>query len=353
MKIAVDAFGGDHAPTAVIEGARSAVQEARKDTDPLSILLIGNLKQLEPHLPQKLEDNIELFDIPAREGDLFLDPLSEGENPNSAIRTALRLHRENIVQGVVSAGSTGAQVVASLLELEKCPGITRPAVGTILPTRTGPCVLIDIGASLVATPHQLVQFASLGHVYATELIGLKNPRIGLLNVAKEANLGDRAAVQAHTLLTSSGFNFIGFVEGRDIPLGVADVIVTNGMVGNVLLKFIEGIPALLVPLLPASVSDAVRQTIIKLMDFQPLGGEPLLGVKGVSIICHGASDARSISASIKKAVMIADLKLSDRIQSFLEGRFDSYISQVKYLRSFRRSLRAQWRSVKKIQDEDS
>ncbi len=353
MKIAVDAFGGDKAPTAVIQGAMSAIRDSVKDPEPIQIALVGNIERLSHYMPASYDDGLELVDVlPPPEAEIA-DPLLEGDNPASAIRTALRLHREKVVDGVVSAGSTGSQVMASLLELEKCPGITRPAVGTTLPTKEGPCFIIDIGASLVATPHHLVQFASLGHVYATDIIGIENPRIGLLNVGKETMTGDRAAVQAYALLKTSGFNFIGFVEGRDIPLGAADVVVTNGLVGNVLVKFAEGLPALLTHLLPASVSEAVRRAISDRMDYQPLGGEPLLGVKGVSIICHGASDARAIAASIKKAALIARLRLDDRIQSFLEGRFDSYMSQIKYLRSFRRSLRAQWRSSKKTPGEES
>ena len=172
----------------------------------------------------------------------------------------------------------------------------------------------------------------------SELLGIKEPRIGVLNVGLENTVGDRSTVEAHRLLSESGYNFAGFVEGRDLPEGIADVVVTNGFVGNILLKYTEGLPGLLGKVIPKEYSE-VQKIIKEQFDYQSYGGEPLLGVKGVSIICHGASSAVAISASIRQAARMAKLQIHRKLEIFLTQKFDSYFSQVKYLRSFRRSFR--------------
>ncbi|NQT35789.1 phosphate acyltransferase PlsX [bacterium] len=339
MKIALDAFGGDNAPQAIIEGAINAVnEEPPPEIDKLNITLVGNRLEIEKHLKEKLPDSINVLDIPLKTDSNDQDPHADGDDKDSAIRTALRLHKAGKFDAVVSAGNTGAQVIASLMELEKIPGITRPAVGSFLPTAGGQCFLLDVGASLVASPHHLVQFATMGHVYVHQMLGINEPRIGVLNTGKEDSIGERNAVEAHALLAESGFNFTGFVEGRDLPLGVADVVVTNGFVGNVLLKFMEGFPALLRKLSSTESIDSLK-SILKELDYQQFGGEPLLGVRGISIICHGSSSAQSITASILRAARMSKLKIYEKLDTFLAHKFDSYFSRVKYLRSFRRTFR--------------
>ncbi len=298
------------------------------------IVLIGNREAAIQQLVDDLPD-CEFIDVPDHSEKIKADPLSAGSVSDSAIRTALRMHRDGDIDAVISAGSTGAQVVASIEELDKCPGITRPAIGTFLPTAKEQLFLLDVGGSLVATPHQLVQFAVMGHVYASQIRRLPEPRIGVLNVARESNLGERNAIEAHSLLSDSGFNFIGFVEARDILAGVADVVVTNGFVGNSLLKFLEGLPILM----RKFCEDDMIRKIEKKLDYQSNGGEPLLGVNGLSMVCHGASTATAIAASIKKSFHLAPLKLHEKLESFLVDKFASYFSQVKYLRSFRRSFK--------------
>lgn len=179
----------------------------------------------------------------------------------------------------------------------------------------------------------------MGSVYVREFLGISEPRIGLINVGGEAFVGDRTVVEAHRLLTESGFNYVGFVEGRDIPTGAADVLVTNGFVGNVLLKFAEGVPKL-VASLAGGLSDEAKAIIARGLDYNAYGGEPLLGVKGVSIICHGASKDRAIAQGIFQAARIAKMDIHHRIEEFLVDKFASYFSQVKYLGSFRRSLKS-------------
>lgn len=341
LNLALDAFGGDKAPSITIAGAIRAISEHSLETnEKYEVTLVGSYKDLQPYLPKILPDGLKFLDVASHESPTEKGNNLAGTDPNSAIRTAMRLHAEGVFDAVVSAGSTGAQVLASLFELEKCSGITRPAIGTLLPTATGKCLLIDVGASLVASPHHLVQFAAMGGVYVSELLQIGNPRIGLINVAGEASGGDRTAVEAHKLLSESGFNFVGFVEGRDIPDGVSDVAVTNGFVGNILLKFAEGIPSLLNKILPSATSESIRMALHDSFDYHAFGGEPLLGVKGVSVICHGASSERAIASALNQAAKISVLKLPDKIEDFLSKKFTTYYSQVKYLRSFRRDMRS-------------
>ncbi len=339
MKIALDTFGGDNAPQATIEGAINAVsEELPPGIDKLHITLVGNRLEIDKHLKEKLPDSIDVLNIRRKPERSIQNPHADGDDKDSAIRTALRLHNAGEFDAVVSAGDTGAQVIASLIELEKIPGITRPAVGSFLPTASGQCFLLDVGASLVASPHHLVQFATMGHVYVHQMLRINEPRIGVLNTGKEDSIGERNAVEAYALLSESGFNFAGFVEGRDLPMGVADVVVTNGFVGNVLLKFMEGFPALLRKMSSTESVDSLK-SILKELDYQKFGGEPLLGVRGISIICHGSSSAQSITASIMRAASMSKLKIYEELETFLAHKFDSYFSRVKYLRSFRRTFR--------------
>ncbi|MBM3327257.1 MAG: phosphate acyltransferase [Calditrichaeota bacterium] len=338
MKIALDAMGGDEAPEALVTGAKLALEISASKCPNLQIILFGPKSTLEPHFEQGLPERLEFYDISDSESSSD-DPHIAGADPDSIIRTALRKHREGFCDAVVSAGPTGAQVLASLLELEKCSGITRPAVGAALPALYGCCYLIDVGASLVASAHHLVQFAAMGIIYAREILNIAEPRVGLLNVGVEEQIGERNVIEAYRLLTESGFLFVGNVEGCDVLKGKAEVIVTNGFTGNVLLKFLEGVPEFLTKLLKPAEDERLLNHLDRQLDYQQFGGEPLLGIRGVSIICHGASSPRAIASAILRAAMIVEKRLPEKIESFLEGKFTSYFSRIKYLRSFRRGLR--------------
>lgn len=318
MKIALDAFGGDFAPEATIGGALLACHKADlSDHSDLEVYLVGKKERIREHLGSGYSDRIRIFDAP---NDALVDltnPHAAGKDENSAIRRALREHQKGNFDAVVSAGTTGTQVVATLLELKKCSGITRPAVGSTFPTATGSCFVVDVGARLVASAHHLVQYATMGHVYAQEILGKTNPKIGLLNIGHEQQIGKKSAIDAYKLLSESRFNFIGFVEGHDIPAGKADVVITNGVVGNVLLKYTEGLPTLLQKLLPKDCDNHIREEISRRFDSQAFGGEPLLGVKGVSIICHGSSSSRAISSAIMQAERISEVKLHEKIEAFI------------------------------------
>ncbi|MCF7811311.1 phosphate--acyl-ACP acyltransferase [bacterium] len=340
MEIALDLFGGDHAPLTNVEGAKIAVAEASGSyPGGLTVVLVGSRKKLGNKMVSGLPDEISVLDINGKDGSTADDPHAAGNDPNSPIRTALRLHKEGKFAAVVSAGTTGSQLIASLHELERIPGITRPAIGSFIPTITGKSYLLDIGASLTASPYHFVQFAAMGHVYTKEMLGIEEPSIGILNVAHEGNVGDKNAILARQLLKETNFNFKGFVEGNDIPKGVVDVIITNGFIGNIILKFAEGFPAVLKQRLSGLSSIEIDKLMQENFDYESFGGEPLLGVKGVSVICHGASTPRAIATGILKAAEIARLKFHEKLEDFLLTKFDSYLSQVKYLRSFKRSLR--------------
>lgn len=340
MKIALDTFGGDNAPNSTIEGAQLAIEiNLKQGFDDLEITLFGNKELINKHIKGTLSHRINIEDIIDCPEDDEEDPYSSGENPESAIRTALRRHRKGQFDAVVSAGPTGTQVVASLLELEKCKGITRLAIGSRIPTVKGFSFLLDVGANLVASPHQLVQFAALGHVYVEQIFEKKSPSIGVLNVGKERKIGDRSVITANALLKESHFNYIGFVEGRDIPLGLADIVVTNGFLGNVLLKYTEGLPSLLKKILDIQEDTHDAILIKKQLDFESFGGEPLLGLKGVSIICHGASSSNAIASALIRTRKIVNKQLHKKTEVFLTDHFDDEFKKVTDLRSFRKSLR--------------
>jgi glycerol-3-phosphate acyltransferase PlsX len=258
LKIALDALGGDDAPRVTVAGALLALNQAAEAGIPdLEIVLIGDNRALKHVLPKSLPPGLSIYHVAGNTGQHKENYGGDGENPNSPIRMAMRLHNLGQFDAVVSAGSTTAQVLASMLELEKCHGITRPAIGSVMPTINGYCFMLDLGASLVATPHHLVQFAAMGLVYTREVLNITEPRIGLLNVGTEEDVGERAVVEAYRLLKDSGFNFVGFIEGRDIIKDKADVIVTNGFVGNVLLKFAESLPGLIRSFLPPELDRAL------------------------------------------------------------------------------------------------
>ena len=290
------------------------------------VTLIGDRSKLKEVNFDGYDDQIELFDVPGK----FFDesnPQAAGKAENSPIRVALRLHKEEHFDAVVSAGSTGAQVVASLTELGLCNGVKRPAIGSLLPTANGFCLLLDVGASLVAGPRQLVQFAVMGYLYSKEMLGLKNPRIGLLNVGRESGVGPKSVKMANKILESSSFEYIGFVEGREIMNGDVDVIVTNGLVGNILLKYAEGFPGFLEQVLPESMAKTVNLQIKEKMDYQLFGGEPLLGVKGVSVIGHGASSALALSSALIKAGNLVKAELHNKIESFMIKKLGDFIPE--------------------------
>ncbi|HHW44976.1 phosphate acyltransferase PlsX [Desulfofundulus thermobenzoicus] len=308
MKIAVDAMGGDHAPGEIVQGAVEAVRECGQE-----IVLVGDREKITAILGGKPPREIEIFHAP--------EAIAMGEHPAVAVRRkrqssivqAVKLVKEGEAQGLVSAGSTGAAMAASLLGLGRIRGIDRPAIASILPNRNGQTVLVDAGANVDCKPDNLLQFAIMGSLYAEKILGIQNPRVGLLNVGEEETKGNELTLATFPLLRDSHLHFIGNVEGRDVFAGTVDVVVCDGFVGNIVLKAGEGLAAALIHMIKEEITRswlAKMGTVMTLpalkpfsrrLDYAEYGGAPLLGVNGVVIISHGSSSARAIKNAIKRA----------------------------------------------------
>jgi len=331
-RIALDAMGGDHAPQATVAGALLAVAEL----DPAhSVVLVGRSAIIEQTLDEALRgehaalatfrDRLLVVDAPEIIEMAEKPSAAIRAKPNSSMMVGLRMHAEGACDAFVSAGNTGAQMAASMVLLRLYEGLKRPAIVTIFPTAEKPVVVLDAGANVDCSAAELVQFARLGAVYAHDMLGRANPAVGLLNIGEEAEKGNAVTKEAHALLAQSGLHFVGNVEGRDLPAGhnhqsALDVVVCDGFVGNAILKFYEAVAPLMVGLLVKAglpkdrIMGALRQ-----LDYSEYGGAPLLGVRGVSIICHGRSSPRAIASAIKVAVQAVDNHLAEHIGKRLAG----------------------------------
>ncbi len=297
-------MGGDGAPRAPIEGALAAASEAVAE---LEILLVGDPAAIASVLPDPSKCGFRV--VPATEMIAMDEPpaLAVRRKKDSSIVVGLELQRAGEANAFISAGSTGAVMAASLLILKRLPGVDRPAIGAVFPTADSPTLVLDSGANMNVRPRHLRQFAHLGSIYISDLMGIEKPRVGLLNVGIEEAKGDELAVAAFELLRSDGaINFVGNIEGHQIIDGSCDVLVCGGFVGNVLLKFYESIAGFVVKLLHGDEhpgqNDADLERVFRVLDYAEYGGAPLLGVNGVSIVCHGASSPRAIKNAIGVAV---------------------------------------------------
>ncbi|MBS3978161.1 MAG: phosphate acyltransferase PlsX [Syntrophomonadaceae bacterium] len=330
MRIAVDAMGGDNAPGEIVKGAVEAARSGIAD-----ILLVGNELQVEAELAKypKLHN---LSIVHASEVIGMDEPPAAAlrKKKDASITIATRLVKDGEAGGLVSAGSTGAQVSVALLGLGRIPGIQRPAIATVLPTLRGGKLMLDVGANTDCKPQNLLQFALMGSIYANRVMGISDPKIGLLNIGTEINKGNELTQAAYELLAAAPINFIGNYEARDIPSGEADVIVCDGFVGNSLLKFGEGLIMSLFSMLQAEMAGSVRtrlgaalmlpgfKSIKKKLDYEEYGGAPLFGVQGISIVCHGSSRAKAITNAVQMAVQC----LSSRFVDQLGGEIDQGVA---------------------------
>jgi glycerol-3-phosphate acyltransferase PlsX len=332
-RIALDAMGGDYAPDATIAGALQALTEldpthtlqlvGREEVirDRIAALTAADHAAAKDHLG-RLEivhapDVIEMGDKPTQ---------AVRSKPNSSMVVGLRLQAEGQSDAFVSAGSTGAQMAASTVILKLHTGLTRPAIGTLFPTAGNPIVVLDSGANVDCDAHELLQFARLGAVYAEDILARKKPVVGLLSIGEESEKGNAVVKEANQLLREAGLNFQGNIEGRDLPMGRSDrgpidVVICDGFVGNVLLKFYEAIAPMIVGLLAKHLQADPKQLAagLKQFDYNEYGGAPLLGVRGVSIICHGKSSATAIKNGIRLAAGAVESKMSDHIGRRLAG----------------------------------
>jgi glycerol-3-phosphate acyltransferase PlsX len=306
MRIVLDAMGTDDAPRIEVAGAIEALREYESDVE---LILVGDREVIDAELarhevvPNRISvhhapDRVQAHDSPAS---------VIRTKPNSSIVVGLELQRKRDADAFVSAGSTGAVMATSLFKLRPLPGVDRPTIGTLLPTAEEQCLLVDAGANVDCKPQHLVQFAHLGNIYAREIMGRPKPRIGLLNIGKEPGKGDELSAAAYEVLNSEdSLNFVGNLEGQDIIEGVCDVVVCDGFVGNVLLKFYESVAQFIVGLIKTELGALTENSldfdrIFRILDYSETGGAPLLGVGGVSVICHGGSSAKAIRNAIRVA----------------------------------------------------
>jgi len=325
-RIALDAMGGDHAPAAPIAAALLALQELGPDHH---IQLVGQSSVIRAQLDAQLAGAEPLVREAAARLEIIEAPqvIEMTDKPSVAIRgkpessmaVGLRLQAEGRSDAFVSAGNTGAQMAASAFILRLHAGLSRPAIGTVLPTAADPVVVLDAGANVDCSAAELVQFARLGHVYARDILGRPSPAVGLLSIGQEAEKGNAAVKEAHQLLLGAGLNFIGNVEGRDIPMascdrGRVDVVVCDGFTGNVLLKLYEGVAPMLFGILAKAgfAKDELKRAL-GVLDYAAYGGAPLLGVKGVSIICHGKSSPIAIKNGILVGLRAVESRMSQHI----------------------------------------
>ncbi|MFO7318720.1 MAG: phosphate acyltransferase PlsX [Limnochordia bacterium] len=309
-RIAVDAMGGDHAPEAIVGGAVLAAREL-----PVEILLVGEESRLKP-LAEASQAPANVSVVHASEV-IAMDahPVEAVRRQrDSSIVVAARLVKAGEADALVSAGSTGAAMACTFLEWGRIKGIDRPAISAVLPTLDGACIMLDVGAQVDCHPRNLAQFAVMGSLYAQLVLGIERPRVGLLNNGEEEGKGCELVREAYPLLAGmDDLNFIGNVEGRDILAGKADVVVCDGFVGNVVLKFAEGMGAVIFDLLREAVSRSTRtrlgglllrpalKELWRKMDYTEYGGAPLLGVQGVCIISHGSSNEKAVKNAIRVA----------------------------------------------------
>nr|B8HY55.1 RecName: Full=Phosphate acyltransferase; AltName: Full=Acyl-ACP phosphotransacylase; AltName: Full=Acyl-[acyl-carrier-protein]--phosphate acyltransferase; AltName: Full=Phosphate-acyl-ACP acyltransferase [Cyanothece sp. PCC 7425] len=325
-RIAVDAMGGDHAPDQIVAGALRAREELE-----VEVLLVGDPDQI--HSAVKHHNNSSAIEIVPAEGviEMHEEPLSGiKRKPRASINVAMNLVKEKQADAVVSAGHSGAAMAAALLRLGRLPGIDRPAIGAVLPTLIpGKAVLIlDVGANVDCRPKFLEQFALMGTIYSQYVLGVEKPQVGLLNIGEEECKGNDLALRTYEILKeNTQIPFVGNAEGRDVLSGQFDVIVCDGFVGNVLLKFAEAVGEVALQILreelPRGLHGQVGTALLKpnlrrikqRMDHAEHGGGLLLGVNGVCIISHGSSQAPSIFNAIRLAKEAVDHQVSDRIQA--------------------------------------
>lgn len=326
-RIAIDAMGGDHAPAEIVAGALRAQQELD-----IEVLLVGDQEQIQASL--KNHTNSNQMEIVSAEGTIEMheEPLSGlKRKPKASINVAMDLVKQKRADAVVSAGHSGAAMASALLRLGRLRGIDRPAIGAVFPTILADksVLILDVGANVDCRPKFLEQFAVMGATYSQYVLGVDNPKVGLLNIGEEPSKGNDVAIRTHQKLQEhQQINFIGNAEGRDVLSGRFDVIVCDGFVGNILLKFAEAVGEVMLQiikeeLLPHGIQGqlgtALLQTNIKRIkqrvDHAEHGGGLLLGVDGICIISHGSSQAPSIFNAIRLAKEAVNNQVLERIQS--------------------------------------
>ena len=329
MKIFVDAMGGDLAPQAPVEGAIEALRRYPQ----IEVVLAGVIPEIEKYLVNcdDVRSRIELLDAP--------EVITNEESPvmgvrrkvNSATVKGMLALRNKEVDGFVSAGSTGAVLAGGMFRLGRIPGIERPALAPTLPNGKGYFLLIDCGANVDCKPEYLVQFGLMGDAYMRGVMGIENPRVGLINIGAEAEKGNALVKETYPLMEKAPYNFVGNVEARDVMADTADVMVADGFAGNLILKNTEGVAMALLKIIKSEMMADTRGKIAgligkpafkrvkKLMDYTEVGGAPLLGVQGAVVKAHGSSNAHAFSCAIGQLIKMIDGKVVEIIEKGVES----------------------------------
>jgi glycerol-3-phosphate acyltransferase PlsX len=329
MRIAIDAMGGDNAPDEIISGALESIELLGENDE---LILVGPAKIIESHLPslKSREDAISVIDAP-EVIDMDEAPIeSLRKKRNSSIAIIAKMAKTGQADAVISAGNTGACVVAFQMGVRNLRGVNRPGIAVVFPTFEGPVTICDVGANIACKPINLYQYGVMAKMYSKHVLGIENPRVGLMSIGQEDAKGDEIVKKARELMKSDGgMNFIGNIEGRDIFKGVCDVAVCDGFVGNVILKLTEGVVDGLFKAIKHELGQEklrlvmkfkpVMKRIYKKYDYNEYGGAPLLGINGTALICHGASKSRTIKNAISTAKEYYAKKINDKIVEYLSS----------------------------------
>jgi len=326
IKIAVDAMGGDYAPRQNVSGVVSA---ARQVKGRFEIVLVGDKHKIQSQLSRHFRtqdlaitihhasEKVEMNESPA---------VALKQKKDTSIAVAMQLHKEGKVDAVVSAGNTGAALASALFQLRKIKNVNRPAIGSLLPNGRSVTFLIDAGTNVDCKPRQLYEFGVMGSIFMSNLFNIDNPRVGLLNIGSEKSKGNEQAQQTYEIFEKSELNFVGNVEGNEVLRNKADVVVCDGFVGNVILKFAESFNSVFSSNLRRRIGKRLQYNIgayllkpafrrlKKTFDYAEYGGVPLLGVNGVVIICHGSSNPKAIRNAILEAEKVINENINEKIE---------------------------------------
>ena len=325
VNVAVDAMGGDNAPVEIVKGAVDAVNESKS----VKVFLVGREDVIKAELAKYTYDENQIEVVHAE------DVIETGEPPVMAIRKkkdssivkAMYMVKDGICDAFVSAGSTGAVLVGGQVIVGRIKGVERPPLAPLMPTTKGPVLLIDCGANVDARASHLVQFAKMGSIYMEYVMGVKNPRVGLVNIGAEEEKGNALVKETYPLLKEcTDINFVGNVEARDIPAGAVDVAVCEAFVGNVILKTYEGVGATLIKTVKEGMMSTLRSKIgallvkpalkktLKKFDVKEYGGAPMLGLKGLVVKTHGSSESVEIKNSILQCIAFKEQEITEKIK---------------------------------------
>lgn len=329
MRIAIDVMGGDNAPDAILAGSLDAISLLADDDQ---IVLVGDEQIIRKEIEERGLGGEQRIEIEATSQVIGMDeaPITalRSKTDSSIVRLARlggrRHSSDKYCDVIICAGNTGACVAAAQMEMRRLHGVHRPGIAVTLPTFHGPIIVCDVGANPEPRPHHLHQYGRMGRVYANRVVGLEQPRVALLSIGGEESKGNTLVRDSHKLIKEDGsLNYVGYVEGRDLFDNKADVIVTEGFTGNVVLKLAEGLAEGLFRTITAEVMkidpqlarkfEPVVKRIYETHDYHEYGGAPLLGANGICLISHGSSEARTITAAIRMALKYARLGVNDAI----------------------------------------